>query len=168
MTATLAHLFAAPIEIRIGKRKLVMSPLTWDDLAELNQFMQSQHMQRVHDPAVKELPDSDRAKLIAHIADVADQLTLDADPLDESEAAKISRRITQMPAFNAQIFLLGLKHRHPEITLEEVIEGMQDESMVESMLSALERLNRTADNGKKKKTTRAKKRAGKKKKVKSR
>lgn len=138
----LASASAAPSTIKIGGEVYTISPLGLDDWGEHDQWMRSVYKESVlHDPELKRLSDADRQAIQAHTFDMAEQIHFFALPLDPSPAARISRSIADSLDGIARLLWMGIHKEHPDLTVEQVRDGLGDRQTVDELMKQFDVLN---------------------------
>lgn len=133
--ADMATATAAPVDIHLGGKTFRMSPLTNQDLGELQQYLVSRIMQEA------------RASLPPDATDKQRQIT-------EEAALRYTQGLSWMSGDGARkmadvtgmtrILWQGLKHNHPDITVEEVHTLLLDPATLEDARRDIDRLNMPA------------------------
>lgn len=139
---THAEATAAPVDVRLGGKTYRMSPLTGRDIAELENWLQSEALRRVRDS----LGDASAAEY---------ERTISAAVIGASSLSLSSTRGAAMfstVAGLARMLWQGIQRNHPDVTAEQIQTALfSADSMAEAEL-ALERANRFGDVKKKPET----------------
>lgn len=153
----LASASAAPSTIKIGGEVYTISPLTIAEFGEYEQWMRDVYKQRVlTDPVLKTLADADRQSVLAHIFDQAQQISYFITPFDFSVPGKLSQSIAGSFDGVARLLWMGIHKSHPDVTVEQVCDGLGDKASVDALMEQFADLNFGALPAKKKTRTRRK------------
>ncbi len=142
--AELHEILATPLELRIAGRILRISPLTDADWAELQLWMRSRMIDLAREAAKDESPEVKKA-ILAQVAEKAFELYLSSP---EAEGF-LTRDIETI----SYLFWLSLRHEHPQMTREDVLQLSADREIMNALTEKLDTLTELLS---KKKSRRAK------------
>lgn len=146
---TTAEATAAPADISLAGETYRMSPLTDQDLGEIDRWLQS----RVLDIA--------RASITSAMTETERRDTMDAAMRHASSISMSTPegvRVMNSLDGTAMLIWLGLRHNHPDLTRQQVREKLNDDRTIEAAMDRFDLLNDLGEEqkGRKKKASRRK------------
>lgn len=146
MTST-ANAVGAPVEIKLAGKTYLMSPLSDEDYGTFERWMRSQAIATAKEN-LDGLSPADREILLKCAYEKASRLSITSpDALPYMASRDGAARLTW----------LGLLHRHPGMTLEEVKTLLADQQTINDAMDKIDEVNRLDDEKTSKKKTGKKK-----------
>ena len=131
MTTT-AQLTAAPLEFTVGEKTYRMSPFSDKDFGILELWMQDKYI-ALAKRSLDGLPIEVQKDLLRHAYDKASHLTV---------TSKEGSEVLSSLEGGIQLALISLRHNHPNITYEEVMNLMQNPHTALALQERIAELNR--------------------------
>lgn len=132
--AELHEILATPLEVMVGGKPYRISPLTDCDRSELQLWMRARYLS-LAEQSVKEQPPEVKIAVLAQATDKAFQLTVVSEEAD----GLLSHDIDAI----SYLLWLSLRHEHPQITREDVLQLISDRSIIAAMYEKLELITET-------------------------
>lgn len=143
---------ATAAQIKIADKAYTLSPLTLDDYADWDRWMRDDYLALMRTPAIEALADGDRRAAQQRLIDRASTLSLINPPHHDPAAMQQLIKYARGVPGAVRLLWLGIKHKHPDVPIEEIAELLNDPGLVEQAMDEIDRINALPDDGKKKTT----------------
>ena len=124
---------ASPVPIKLAGREFRMSPLTYDDIGELDQYLRSRVIESARQSLPGDASPDQRAMTEESAIRVACELTW--------MSGKGAKMMSSLQGW-ARILWQGLRHNHPELKPEDVVKLLTDPRTLEHAQAEWKRINK--------------------------
>jgi len=141
MTAAIS---ASKRTITLGEKSYQMSPLSYKEIGEFEEWMRSAYMEQ-QSKLCEHVPASMQSEFFVRAGATAGLLAMAVDKEANPDIFKVADSIIRSLPGSTRLMWLSIRRNHPDVELDEIGEYLSDPSVLGSLLATFNEMNTEPD-----------------------